>query len=299
MYYVFRHRDQLASLKSLSFGNIIVMLLLCLIQMAIVTVAIQRILISLGFHVKYFEMLMLQNSTLLLNYVPMQFGTLFRAAYLKRCYGLGYATFASFFLYLTVMMLFCSAIAGECVLLFVYGLEPFANQITCFILAVIALLTSVFLFMPLPLPKAQNRWVVWIRHFMAGREQIKEHRSTFLICAASLLASFCIVAARLWLLYSSLGQKVNPLGFILLGSIAYIAVFVSVTPGGLGIRELILAAGAVVIAVPFEIGSYAILIDRAVLLCFAFFAGGGSLLVLWKQAHLDKQFFSSTKEKAS
>ena len=292
--YIIYNWEQLQNLNRLQFQDLAGMYLLCLVQMALTSICIQRILHSLEVRIGFGEMFMLHNSTLLLNYVPMQFGTLFRAAYLKKRFGFSYTNFVAFFLYLTVMMLFCSVFAGEVILVSVYGLEQLSHKIIAIIFTLIILFCLIALFCPLPVPKHETRLTYWLNRFLMGRNQICRDRSTVMVCAVMLLISYVCVALRLWLLYHSLGQSVNPAGFFLLGSLGYIAIFVSLTPGGLGVRELILAGGAMILDIPFEIGAVAVLIDRAVLLSYAVVMGGISTTVLWPRAHLDKQTIMST-----
>ncbi|MHC4950313.1 MAG: lysylphosphatidylglycerol synthase transmembrane domain-containing protein [Planctomycetota bacterium] len=272
--YIVQHREQLQHLNRLEFRYLAGMYFLCLIQMVVTSVGMQRILSSLGVHIGFGEVFMLHNSTLLLNYVPMQFGTLFRARYLKKHFELSYTDYITFFIYLTVMMLFCSVFVGEFILIFVYGLETPRNLTVAIVFAVIILVCATALFFPLPALNRQTPLADWVNRLLAGRNQVSRDMKSFVICVLAMLAGYLFVAIRLWLLYHSLGQAVHPAAFFLLGSLGYIVIFLSITPGGLGIRELVLAYGAVILNVPFEVGAYATLIDRAVLITYAFLAGG-------------------------
>jgi uncharacterized membrane protein YbhN (UPF0104 family) len=286
--YLLRHRDEIQQLSMIRVRDLIGMYLLCAAQMVMVTIGIQRILYALGIHAGFGEMFMLHNATIFLNYVPMQFGTLFRAAYLKKRYGLGYTQFTAFFLYLMLIMVFCSAAAGAAVLVFVYHLATDEHRVTALLFVIMAIGSAIALFCPLPIGSGTSRLALFYQRLIEGRNRLSGDIGTFLICVSTLLLSFVFLAARLWLVYHSLGQSVNLLGFVVLGSLGYIAIFMSITPGGLGIRELILAGGAVMLYVPFEIGTYATLIDRVVLVSFTFFVGGLSTLILWRRAHLGR-----------
>jgi len=71
---------------------------------------------------------------------------------------------------------------------------------------------------------------------------------------------------------------------LLLGTLGYLALFISLTPGALGIRELMLGFGAVVIAVPLEVGVLAAMIDRAIALGWSFVIGGACTAWLWHKS---------------
>jgi uncharacterized membrane protein YbhN (UPF0104 family) len=70
---------------------------------------------------------------------------------------------------------------------------------------------------------------------------------------------------------------------LVLGSLAFVSMFVSLTPGALGLRELALWAGAVALNVPPVAGATAPVIDRAVALTWSFLVGGPCALWLWRK----------------
>ena len=79
----------------------------------------------------------------------------------------------------------------------------------------------------------------------------------------------------------------HPAGCLVLGALGYVVLFIGITPGGLGIRELVLACGAQVLGIPFEVGIWAAMIVRAVLMSFAFVIGGISTIWLWHKDPAD------------
>ena len=98
-----------------------------------------------------------------------------------------------------------------------------------------------------------------------------------------LLAAGCFLVSsvQLGIIYHSLGQTVHPTGYLVLGSIAYVTMFLGITPGSLGLREIALALGAVALGIDFTVGSLAAVIDRAVALVWSFTIGTASTLYLW------------------
>jgi uncharacterized membrane protein YbhN (UPF0104 family) len=57
--------------------------------------------------------------------------------------------------------------------------------------------------------------------------------------------------------------------------------FLRITPGSLGLRELVLALGAVALGIDLNVGSLAAVIDRAVVLAWSFTIGIASTIYLW------------------
>ena len=100
LWYLVRHWEQLEALFNLTFLQLATIYVLYFLVMLNITLAVQYLLKGLGVRTRFWDMLWLHNAALLLNYVPMKFGTLFRANYLKRHYGLRYTHFAILFLYI-------------------------------------------------------------------------------------------------------------------------------------------------------------------------------------------------------
>jgi len=249
--------------------------------------AVQCLLNALGTNTAFWDMVKLHHASLLLNYAPMKFGTVFRANYLKRHYGLAYAHFATFFMYITLLMTATAAIVGLTVLLAIYGLNGYENNILAGVFGATIMGASLCLLVPLPIPAGKGRLSTALRNFLSGRSQISKDRKTVLIVAALLGVNFVLVAVRLWIVYRVLDQNIHVGGYLMLGALGFVVLFIGLTPGALGIRELVLGFGAVVLGVPLEVGIMAAMIDRAVTVSYAFVVGGGCALWLWRKCPTD------------
>ena len=279
--YLVGHRQELKALLKLSAGQLIMMYLLCfLISVASVPV-VRSLLDALETETGFGDMLILNNAALLLNYAPMKFGTVFRANYLKRHHGLSYAHFATFFLYITFLMTLMAAAIGLAVLLGVYGLAGYESKILAGVFAATVVGSLVFLLIPLPMPKGDGRMSAMLRTFIAGRSQISKQRKAVLISVVFVVITFVLTALRIGIIYHSMGREMHPAGYLILGALGFVVLFIAITPGSLGLRELVLACGAVVLGMPLEVGILAAIIDRAITICYAFTAGGACTLWLW------------------
>jgi len=249
--------------------------------------AVQCLLSGLKTKTGFWDMVRLHNATILLNYVPMKFGTLFRANYLKRHYGLSYAHFATFFLYIMFLMTATAATIGLAVLVAIYGLGGHEKKVLALVFAITIIVSLLFLFVPLPIPAGQGRLRTALRNFLSGRSQVSKQRKTILIAAAYLVVNFFLAALRLAIIYSSMGKDIHLGGYLILGALGFVVLFVALTPGSLGIRELVLGFGAVVLGVPLEVGILAAMIDRAIIISYAFVAGGVCSVWLWRKSPAD------------
>jgi uncharacterized membrane protein YbhN (UPF0104 family) len=249
--------------------------------------AVMAILKPMGIRALFLDMVLLQNASLLLNYVPMKFGTLFMANYLKRHYGLKYSQFGTFSVYLTLLLSAAAALTGIVVMVFVYGLTGVQKQILVGVFLVCFIVSVFLMFVPLPVPKGTSRLAVILRDFLTGRSAVAQDAKALFAAGIFLFLNFVLSSVRLAVIYHSMDVKVHPAGFLVLGALGFILMFINITPGALGIREAVLGAGAVVLAVPLEVGVAAAIIDRAIILSWAFVAGGVCTGWLWHKSPAD------------
>ena len=286
-YYLSRHWDQLSVLLRLSGKSLLVLYCVLFLLSLTSALVVQCLLRALNTEARFWDMVWLHNAALLLNYAPMKFGTLFRANYLKRHYGLSYAHFATFFLYITFLMTATAAIIGLLVLGTVYGLGGFESKVLALVFAITISGSLLFLFIPLPVPAGEGRLSATLRNFLSGRSQVSKERKTIFVAAVYLVINFFLTAVRLWIIYNSMGKSIHLGGYLILGALGFVVLFVGLTPGSLGIRELVLGFGAVVLGIPFEVGILAAMIDRAIIISYAFVAGGICTVWLWHKSPAD------------
>ncbi len=287
VWYLARHWEQLKALLKLSPKQLFVIYCLWFLIALSSARAVQCLLNALKIKTGFWDMVKLHHASLLLNYIPVKFGTVFRANYLKRHYGLSYTHFATFFLYITFLMSAIAAIIGLIVLLALYGLSKYENKILAFVFALTIIGSLLFLFVPLPVPTGQKRLSTTLRNFLSGRSQISKERKTILTVAALLGANFLFDAVRLWIIYSSMGKDIHMGGYLMLGALGFVVLFIGLTPGALGIRELVLGFGATVAGMPLEVGVLAAMIDRAIIISYSFVIGGICTIELWHKSSAD------------
>jgi len=126
-----------------------------------------------------------------------------------------------------------------------------------------------------------------LRNFLTGRSQISKEKKALVISLLYLVANFFLTAVRIGIIYHCISQKVHPGGYVILGALGFVALFIALTPGSLGVKELVLSFGAVALGVPFEVGLLAAMIDRAITFSYAFVFGGSCTVWLWHKSPAD------------
>ena len=287
LWYLAEHWKHLKSLLKLNPKQLTLMYFLCFLSHLAAARIVQQLTSALKIKTGFWDMMRLHNAALLLNYAPMKFGTIFRANYLKRRYGLAYAHFATFFLFITFLMTTMAAIIGLIALLAVFGIEGYENKILAAIFLATIVISLLFLFFPLPAPAGQGRLSTILRNFLSSRSQVSKEVKTIFTALILLSVNFLLTAARIGIIYHSMGKDIHIGGYLILGTLGFVVLFISLTPGSLGIRELILGFGAIVVGIQWEVGLFAAIIDRAVVMSYIFVVGGGCAAWLWHKSPAD------------
>lgn len=292
LWYLVRHWDQTKELLRLSVLELALIYFVALVGVLNSALVDKIILKPMGVSAMYSDMLLLQNASLLLNYAPMKFGTLFRANYFKKHYGLKYSHFGVFSLYLAFILSTAASAIGVIVMVFVYGLADIQRQILTVVFTVCGAASLLLIVVPLPVPKSSAKIMVVLRDFIIGRKTITSDTKTVCLATFFLFLNFVLTAVRLAIIYHSMGKDIHPAGYLILGALGYVMMFISLTPGAIGIREVVLGAGATVLGISFEVGITAAMIDRAVALAWSFLIGGICTAIIWHKSPSD---FKETK----
>ncbi len=287
LWYLAKHWEQLKALLKLGPKQLVGIYSIWFLAALVSGRVVQHLLMALRIETSFWNMVWLQNATSLLNYVPMKFGTLFRANYLKRHYGLAYTHFATFFMYLTFLMTATAAVAGLTVLLVIFGLKGYENRILAVVFAITIICSILFLLVPLPVPKGQGWLSTVVRNFLSGRGRISQAKKAVFTTVILLAVNLLLSAVKLAVIYRSVGVKIHPGGYLILGALDFVVLFIGFTPGALGIRELVLSLAATVFGIPLQVGVLSVMIDRAIAVSYTFTVGGICAIWFWHKSPAD------------
>lgn len=248
---------------------------------AVGAAAIRRLLVVFGPRPSLWEMFLLHNVTLLLNYLPFKAGTFYRANYLKRRYGLAYSHFAVLFVYLLLLMVIAASAGGLAALAVFYDLRLRETGLLAGLLGLFLAAALTLAFAPLPALPEKGAIGRWLGSFAAGRGLLARDRRA--VAAGLILSGGCFVVSSLQIgiIYGCVGQELSPAGYLVLGAVAYVTMFLGITPGALGLRELALALAGVSLGVDFSVGSLAALLDRGVAIVWSSTVGVAAAAYLW------------------
>ncbi|HMB54059.1 MAG TPA: lysylphosphatidylglycerol synthase domain-containing protein [Thermoanaerobaculia bacterium] len=281
--YVYRHADMLSRLPALSVGAWAAIVALTAGIGTTSVLAVQRMLNAVGAGVRFGEMFLLHNAAYLLNLLPAKAGTVLRATYLKRRHDFSFARFGVFAVGLTLLTVLVSSAIGLASLLTVYGLDSLAGRVFAALLAASVTASALLLLVPLPTPRWSGRLGGALREFVASRGELVRRPRALLGPGAWLLCGYLLTTARLGVIYQGVGLSPHLGGLLLLGALGQVSTVVNLTPGGLGVRELLLGGGAAVLGVPVEVGLLVALIERSVGLVWSVVVGIPSAVWVWRR----------------
>ncbi len=281
VYYLFTRRLELEHLVAIQPGVLALAYVAAFTGTLIAAAGVQALLRTLSPTIGYVEMLVLNTAAVFLNYLPMKAGTIVRANYLRRRHGLTYSKFGVFFIFRSLLAGATSAGVSVIILLVVFDPSKPEVQLLCLVFLAVLAGTGILLFVPLPTPTGGSKLAASLRSFLLGRHQLGQNRKALTISTGLLIANFCVDAVRLHLVYRSLGVELHPAAYLVLAGVGFVVMITGLTPGGLGLREVMLGAAGALLGTTGELGVLAALVDRALLMTWTLTAGGACATVLW------------------
>jgi len=280
-WYVWEHWDQLESILELK-PHVIALIFLLFFFGTINNSRISQLFMGhFEKKVSLFEMVILQNATRLLNYLPMKFGTVLRANYLKRRYGIMYTNSVNMMAHYALLTLLCAGLLGFIIMLFHNNIpeSEWFLILSFFFLSILAAIGLILI--PLPKLKRQGKIFEIINTFSQSKKKMTLASSFNILISSHIVASFLLTGFRFIIIYNALGYHLSFKASILYGVIGFCSAIWGLTPGGLGIREILISSFSVASGLPLQVGLFAALLDRAIILMWVFTFGLGCTISLW------------------
>lgn len=235
-----------------------------------------------GVRLGLFENWMVFTSGLLGNLIPGQVGTIYKFRYMKAVHGLAYSRSGSSYMVNLVITFASTSLVGLTGVLVVAstGGKLAVAMLAVFIGAAVGTVVAVLV----PLPKA--RWLrgaparAW-EGFSTGWSELWSRPRTGAAALGIDVVRSLLTAWRFQLAFSLLGIEQSFWYFAVIAAVAGVAGVVSITPGGLGVRETLITAAAVGMGTPLGDGLLAATVDRSVMLASALVLGTIGYLVTW------------------
>ncbi len=209
------------------------------------------------------------------NYIaPLSAGLFVRAGYLKERYSFSYTRFAVISLSFIIISISVTALLGL-ILTLVALVQGTATNILLigFFTAVLvaALIPIVFPLNPAWFEKFPFSQL--IMHALEGWEIIKRNTRFLISQIILVLANVLSMGLMVFFAFRAIGNQVPLLHAIVMGLFLSLSLLVRITPGNIGLQEGILGLVSSLIHLPLEVGLFAGLVVRLVMIIVVFVQG--------------------------
>ena len=241
----------------------------------------------LGVRESFGEGFLLSGASFLLNHLPLNAGALIRALVLRREHELPYAAFLS----LTMLSALVNvAVAAACalVLLLASGLQRVS--VAWGVVAVLGgVIVMAALVIGIPTPPSSETGGILSRQLRAAISALSAMRGSGLsivVLALLALSKIAVLALRLSICFGAVGATVPGSVCLLLAATTIALSVVNLTPGNLGLREMVLAAVSAQLGGSQILAMAAASVDRVVSLGYAVLAGVPGLYSLKRRGSI-------------
>jgi uncharacterized membrane protein YbhN (UPF0104 family) len=234
----------------------------------------------------------------LLNFLPMQAGTVLRARVLKREHHIDYVRYIALMGSLVLLGMVASCTIGVLLSVLagtsdVVALPADSVRMATIAFVVVGCACALVLAFPVPhhlfapIQSADTKprsWSIGVVSMLVAWTDIRRSPRTLALLFLTGLATPILLGIRYAVCLHALSVAVHPTGTLVLGLLLACAVLaalpVSITPGGIGVREVVATGLAVGAGLPMSTVLAAVTLDRAVSLAFSLVAGGAALVAL-------------------
>lgn len=188
--------------------------------------------------------------TTMSNYfLPLRGGAGVRAIYLKKKHKLSYPHFLSTLTATYFIIFFINSLLGLLSILLIHFYLKQFNLIIFLIFFILFLfLTSILIFSP-KIPKYKNFILRNIYKVINGWYLIKKDKKTVKKIALNSLFNSLTAFISLYFCFLALNININPVGILLISSLASVSILISITPASLGINELAIVFSSTVFGI--------------------------------------------------
>ena len=231
------------------------------------------------------------------NQLPFAGGMIAKGVYLRRKHQLAYTLFLS----ATVGLYSLSVLANGLIGLSATGYWVLVRgrAIPWILLAGFAGMTTVILVFGLPLERItlrlrSEKWRRRLRQLVQGWQLfLSDPRLAIKLIVLQLILLF-VFAGRLWLVFRMLSQEITFEQSLMFAAAAVLTHLISLSPGGLGVREGIVGSVASIVGFELGISVVAVGIDRLISTAIVLVAGSISSYVLTHRAILSSETSESS-----
>jgi uncharacterized protein (TIRG00374 family) len=253
------HRLFNFSLKSI--GLLLILILLSITSRGTINYLLYH---KLGIPISYFRSFGLAIINTLGNMLPFSGGLLAKGVYLKEKHKLAYTTFLSATVSLFFGFIAVNGLIGLSVLFYLFISQDISPSILL-ISAFATMLTSIGIqWIKIDHRILPEKWKEYLNQILNGWQIFRRDIGIFLKLIGLQALSTLLTAGRFWVAFRMLSQDISFSQCLLFSAATILTQLISIAPGGLGIREGIVAGIAGISGIDPGLSAVAVGIDRLV-----------------------------------
>ena len=207
------------------------------------------------------------------NYIlPAKAGTAAQAVYLKKEYGFKYSNFLSSITGFYAVTFLVNAVAGMALSAYLFSSGKSAGLDIFIFFAVALVITAIFLIMIYHFPKLTTRFS-FLQGFFDGLKNFHNKPEKALLLVISQVGVILAIGIRLLIAFRVLGIGIDLVSCMVIALITSFSIFISLTPGNLGIKELLITFSSSVLGVSPGQALMVAIVDRTMDIVISFAAG--------------------------
>lgn len=224
----------------------------------------------------FFEYLGVFFIGLLINYSPIRVGIAARAIYLSRFYNVKLSVFSAISTFRLLVMLFMSGLIA-CTSLLILNINLAAKtNFVVFVIFLSCLIGPILVFLSIRL----GLWGIipdkiygWLQSFGSAFSQANNKTRLIVAICSLVFIQFLITALRMKICFEYADIQLDFFALMALAPLGTVLSIISITPGGIGVREFAVASMAVLLGYSFDQGMQALIIDRISMISIAIVFG--------------------------
>lgn len=300
IYYIYSKWDIFVASANISWRHVVVIILCVFLGWGTNAITVMYLLRLERIQINFREILLVQLTAMLVNYLPMRIGSMLRFYYFKKIHGLEYSRMGG----LTALrILFLVTITGFLGFISLAGLK-IINQTEGYILSVIfaGMLCIPIMLWILPIRLRnfpENHLGRLTNNFFSGFAKIRAKPRLAILLLWLTLCQFAILSARLFFSFDAMQVQLSPWILLLLAPISFLLSFLKISPGNIGLREWIIAFLSLLAGYQFENAIFAGTLDSTVTMACTFIFGPVASWFVWLRLKNGKaEMFDMTDDKA-
>ena len=282
VWYIVNNWDKLKPITTIPFEIFGAIVLCILLTWLLNSTQSYYLLNAQGIRIGFSEIFLLYSACTFVNYLPFRFGTILRFHYLKTAHSLTYTRAISVTSVRAVILIYSAGMLGLLGTLGVFWSHGhFSLQLIVFF-SLMVILPTVAACCPLPrIYSAKNKFYNIWNDFVDGFGMLRSQPWITLKVMLVLFCQLICVALRFFFCFQVLDLQPSLFVLLLLAPVSVLTMLISLTPGGIGLREALMGYLTFATGSDFSDGIITGTIDRAMLLFVTLFVGSVGLIYLW------------------